>query len=154
MKNTYAKNQDTENQNSKNRTLLKIKNFLSSLKGFWKAISCLKQFLVVFCVLLLSNTFSIPNVLAINIPADTVNGGKIFEANCAGCHINGGNIIRRGKNLKLRALKRYKMDSVEAVSAIVAHGKNNMSAYKDRLTVTEIRDVAAYVLEQATTGWK
>ena len=46
------------------------------------------------------------------------------------------------------------MDSLGAISAIVANGKNNMSSYKDRLTVTEIRDVAAYVLEQAQTGWK
>jgi cytochrome c6 len=29
-----------------------------------------------------------------------------------------------------------------------------MSAYKDRLTEQEIQEVAAYVLEQAETGWK
>ena len=89
--------------------------------------------------------------------ADTVDGAygaKIFSANCAGCHINGGNIIRRGKNLKMKALKRYKMDSVEAISNIVTYGKNNMSAYKDRLTEPEIQAVSTYVLNQAENNWR
>lgn len=86
--------------------------------------------------------------------ADTDNGVKIFSSNCAGCHINGSNIIRRGKNLKLKALKKYDMDSIEAISAIVANGKNNMSAYKNRLTEQEIQNVATYVLEQAEKGWR
>ncbi|WP_366914224.1 cytochrome c6 PetJ [Mastigocoleus sp. MO_188.B34] len=125
-----------------------------SLKELWKSIRPLKLLYISFFLLLLSNTVFLHNASAMNIPADINHGEKIFKANCAGCHINGGNIIRRGKNLKLRALKRYKMDSVEAISAIVANGKNNMSAYKDRLSVTEIRDVAAYVLGKAETGWK
>ena len=86
--------------------------------------------------------------------ADTVDGAKIFSANCAGCHINGGNIIRRGKNLKMKALKKYKMDSVEAISNIVTYGKNNMSAYKDRLTEPEIQAVSTYVLNQAENNWR
>lgn len=46
------------------------------------------------------------------------------------------------------------MDSIEAISSIVANGKNNMSAYKDRLSEQEIQNVATYVLEQAETGWR
>ena len=86
--------------------------------------------------------------------ADTVDAAKIFEANCAGCHINGGNIIRRGKNLKIKALKKYKMDSVEAISQIVTYGKNNMSAYKERLSKSEIEAVSIYVLNQAENNWR
>lgn len=90
--------------------------------------------------------------------ADTVNtannSAKIFEANCAGCHINGGNIIRRGKNLKMKALKKYNMDSIEAISNIVTYGKNNMSAYKDRLSESEIQAVSTYVLNQAKNNWR
>ena len=89
--------------------------------------------------------------------ADTVDGAKgakIFSKNCAGCHINGGNIIRRGKNLKIRALKKYKMDSVAAISNIVTYGKNNMSAYQDRLSELEIQSVSTYVLNQAENNWK
>ncbi|MEM7556339.1 MAG: c-type cytochrome [Cyanobacteria bacterium P01_A01_bin.84] len=91
-----------------------------------------------------------PIALAVNID----NGAKIFNSQCAGCHLNGGNIIRRGKNLKLRALKRYKMDSVDGITNIVKSGKNNMSAYKDKLTSEEILDVATYVLQQAENNWK
>lgn len=78
----------------------------------------------------------------------------LFTNNCAGCHVKGGNIVRRGKNLKAKALQKYGMDSVEAISQLVASGKNAMPAYKDRLTEQEIFDVSAYVLEQANKGWK
>ena len=82
-----------------------------------------------------------------------VDGATIFQANCIGCHPNGSNIIRRGKNLKQRALKRNGMDSLVAVKTLVAQGKNNMSAYAERLSETEIEAVSTYVLEQAENGW-
>lgn len=85
---------------------------------------------------------------------DTVNGAKIFSVECAGCHLNGGNIIRRGKTLKQKALKRNGMDSMEAIAVLVTNGKNNMSAYKDRLSEQQIEDVSAYVLEQAAKKWR
>jgi cytochrome c6 len=94
---------------------------------------------------------------ALNSPAlaaDTANGGKIFSVQCAGCHVNGGNIVRRGKTLKLKALERNHIDSLDAIATLVANGKNNMSAYKDRLSPKEIEDVATYVLEQAEKGWR
>ena len=103
-------------------------------------------FLIVF---LFFNGF---NAIALADGADI--GQKIFNTQCAGCHINGGNIIRRGKNLKLRTLHRYGMDSVDAISEIVSNGKNNMSAYKDKLTHEEIEEVAVYVLKQAENNWK
>lgn len=81
-------------------------------------------------------------------------GEKIFQTHCAGCHPNGSNIIRRGKNLKLKALKRYGYDSPEAIIQIVTQGKNNMSAFGNRLTEDEIKAVAEYVLTQAKNNWK
>lgn len=86
--------------------------------------------------------------------ADTSDGAQIFSIHCAGCHINGSNIIRRGKNLKKKALERYGMDSLEAIESLVTNGKNNMSAFKDRLTEKQIEDVSAYVLDQADKGWR
>lgn len=86
--------------------------------------------------------------------AEGVEGAKIFSVHCAGCHINGSNIIRRGKNLKMKALKKNNMDSIEAIASIVTNGKNNMSAYKDRLTEQQIQDVAVYVLDQAEKDWR
>ncbi len=88
------------------------------------------------------------------LAADTANGDQVFSAQCAGCHIKGGNIIRWGKNLHMKALKKYGMDSVDAIASIVTNGKNNMSAYKDRLSEQEIQNVSAYVLEQAVSDWR
>ncbi|WP_019500107.1 cytochrome c6 PetJ [Pseudanabaena sp. PCC 6802] len=88
------------------------------------------------------------------IAADLARGAEIFNANCAGCHANGGNIVRRNKTLKLKALSKFGMDSVAAIAEIVAKGKNNMSAYKERLSDREIEDVATYVLTQAESGWR
>ncbi|MBE9004283.1 c-type cytochrome [Fortiea sp. LEGE XX443] len=105
--------------------------------------------LLCLIILLLTTTFTLP--VSAN---DLANGSQIFSVHCAGCHINGGNIIRRGKNLKKQALKKYGMDSIEAITSIVTNGKSNMSAYKDRLTEKEIQDVAAYVLEQAAKDWR
>jgi cytochrome c6 len=105
--------------------------------------------LVLVTILFFISTFTSPANAA-----DTANGEQLFNVHCAGCHINGGNIVRRGKNLQKKALKKYGMDSLEAVESIITNGKNNMSAYKDRLSVQEIQDVAAYVLEQAEKGWR
>ena len=96
----------------------------------------------------------------VNTPvvADTVTnldrGAKIFNANCAGCHVKGGNIVRRGKNLKLKALHRNKVDTHEAVVSLVTNGKGIMSAYKDKLTPEEISEVSTYVLNRAEQNWK
>jgi cytochrome c6 len=88
------------------------------------------------------------------LAADLSQGAKIFEVQCAGCHPNGNNIIRRSKTLKLKALQRNKIDSIEAIEQLVMYGKNNMSAYQERLTSAEITAVASYVLTQAENNWR
>jgi cytochrome c6 len=104
--------------------------------------------LIGFCLVILV-TLTEP-ALAANID----NGAKLFEVHCAGCHINGGNIVRRNKTLKLKALERNGYNTVDSITTIVANGKANMSAYKNRLSETEMVDVSTYVLEQANQGWK
>lgn len=100
-------------------------------------------------------TSIITPVFADTLPqADNGNGAKIFKVNCAGCHIKGGNIVRRGKNLKLRALRRHKVDTLEAIASLVTNGKGIMSAYGDKLTAEEIAQVSAYVLQRAEQNWK
>lgn len=81
-------------------------------------------------------------------------GAQVFQAQCAGCHVGGGNIVRRGKNLRLKALAKNHVDSPETVEALVIEGKGNMAAYGDRLSSEEISAVAAYVLTQAQNDWK
>ena len=77
----------------------------------------------------------------------------LFEQTCAGCHINGGNIIRRGKNLKKRAMRRNGYDTVDAIAQIITQGKGIMSGYSDRLNAEEIDAIAQYVHEQSASGW-
>lgn len=89
--------------------------------------------------------------------ADTLNSEaaqSLFTTHCAGCHVNGGNIVRRGKNLKLRALKRHGVDSIAAITTLITNGKGAMSAYGDRLTAEEIDVLAHYVWDKAQTNWK
>ena len=81
-------------------------------------------------------------------------GAAVFKANCAGCHVKGGNIVRRGKNLKTKALHRHHVDTHEAVVSLVTNGKGIMSAYGDKLTPEEIADVSSYVLQRAAENWK
>jgi cytochrome c6 len=86
-------------------------------------------------------------------PEQVTQAAALFELQCSGCHINGGNIIRRGKNLKLKALQANHVDSQAAISAMITNGKGIMSAYADRLSPAEIELLASYVLEQANAGW-
>lgn len=93
-------------------------------------------------------------IQAVEATHDASEGATLFEVHCVGCHINGGNIIRRGKNLRQRALQRHGYDTVDAIAQLVAQGKGNMSAYADRMTPDEIERVAEYVLEQAANNWQ
>ena len=85
---------------------------------------------------------------------DLIQGSQVFELQCAGCHVGGGNIIRRGKNLKLKALQKNKVDTAALIASLVTAGKGNMSAYGTKLTSAEIENVSAYVLDQAMKDWK
>ena len=109
------------------------------------------------CLLILTLAFVEIATNSQSALADTATNptaAEVFSANCAGCHINGGNIIRRGKNLKQKALKKYGMDSIANISNLVTNGKGIMPAYKTRLSEQQIIDVSAYVLSQAETDWK
>ncbi len=113
----------------------------------------LKKLLIIGLVYLFSLTLIPTPFIAAAEAANLQQGSKIFSIECAGCHANGGNIIRRGKNLKQRALKRNQLDSLATLTDFVSNGKGNMPAYKDRLTPEEIEQVSAYVLEQAAKNW-
>ncbi|MCU0570485.1 MAG: c-type cytochrome [Oculatellaceae cyanobacterium Prado106] len=114
------------------------------------------QISVVAIALTLCFTFLLitPTALASPTESTSLDGATLFENTCAGCHINGGNIIRRGKNLKLKTLQKNQMDSTEAIAQIITQGKGIMSAYGDRLTPEEIAVIATYVLEQAENDWR
>ncbi len=81
------------------------------------------------------------------------SGESLFSLNCAGCHAHGGNIIRRGKNLKQKTLVRRGYGEVGAIAHLITQGKGAMPAYADRLSGEEIGAIATYVLQQAESGW-
>jgi cytochrome c6 len=103
--------------------------------------------------ILVADPIAAPIALVKLAPEQVTQAAALFELQCSGCHINGGNIIRRGKNLKLKALQANHVDTQEAISAMITNGKGIMSAYADRLSPAEIELLASYVLEQANAGW-
>jgi cytochrome c6 len=113
------------------------------------AVRCLQ--LLILAILLMIGSFSGASVWASDQlpPAST-----LFEVHCAGCHPQGGNIIRRGKNLKQKALQANHLDSPAAIAQLIAQGKGNMTAFGDRLPQQDIDAIAAYVLSQAAAEWK
>ena len=80
-------------------------------------------------------------------------GEKLFSMHCSGCHINGGNIIRRGKGLKLEALKRNGLDNQQAIAKIASEGIGRMSGYKDVLGEDGDQIVADWIWKQAQKAW-
>ena len=105
-------------------------------------------FLIIFCF-----TFfylSLPKVLNA-FEADL--GESLFNHNCAGCHINGGNILRRSKNLKISSLNRNGIDNKEAIAKIARQGVGIMSGYEDELGENGDQIVANWVWEQAQKAW-
>ena len=81
------------------------------------------------------------------------SGAQLFEAHCVGCHLHGGNIIRRGKTLKLAALQRQGIANPEAIAQIAAAGIGQMGGYGEALGPGGAEAVAAWVWQQAEAGW-
>ena len=107
-----------------------------------------ETFLVSFCFIFICLSF--PGELG---AVDSVIGEDLFKKHCAGCHINGGNIIRRSKNLKLSSLKRNGIDNQEAIAKIVRQGIGIMSGYENQLGNNGDKIVAKWVFEQAQRAW-
>jgi cytochrome c6 len=85
--------------------------------------------------------------------AEGPDGAALFEAHCAGCHVHGGNIIRRGRTLKLNALERQGITSPAAIATIATQGIGQMGGYGQVLGPGGPDQVAAYVWQQALAGW-
>ena len=83
----------------------------------------------------------------------TESGESLFSMHCSGCHINGGNIVRRSKNLKLKALKLNGIDNPDAIAKIAREGIGSMSGYQEFLGEGGDQLVAIWVWEQAQKAW-
>ena len=91
------------------------------------------------------------------IDADVEHGAQLFSANCAACHMGGGNVIRANRSLTIRDLnahlEEYQQDPLEAIEHQIEAGKNAMPSYEGKLSEAEIIAVATYVEQQAELGW-
>ena len=89
--------------------------------------------------------------------ADTAHGAQVFSANCAACHMGGGNVVNAERTLKKDALEAYLANYSAGPEAAVAYqvtnGKNAMPAFGGKLSEADIADVAAYVIDQSNNGW-
>ena len=89
--------------------------------------------------------------------ADAAHGEQIFSANCAACHIGGGNVVNGQRTLQQDDLKAYLANYNEghqkAIAYQVTNGKNGMPAFGAKLGADDIADVAAYVESQSINGW-
>ena len=89
--------------------------------------------------------------------ADVAHGGQIFSANCAACHMGGGNVVNAERTLKQDALEaylaNYSAGHEAAIVYQVTNGKNAMPAFGGKLSGTDIEDVAAYIESQTIKGW-
>ena len=93
-------------------------------------------------------------ILPFSVLAGSSNAGaELFEAHCSGCHMNGGNIVRRGKTLKMKALVRNKIDSVDAIALIAREGRGQMSGYARVLGAEGDQAVAEWIWQQAQNAW-
>ena len=86
--------------------------------------------------------------------ADLEAGAQVFNGNCAACHAGGNNVIQNEKTLRKEALEQYLEGGLKESSIVyqVTNGKNAMPAFGGRLDEDEIKNVAAYVFDQATNS--
>ena len=80
-------------------------------------------------------------------------GSALFDLHCAACHPHGGNIIRRGRTLKLAALERRDIASPEAIAAIARNGIGQMGGYGTELGESGDQLVAEWIWLQAQKAW-
>ncbi len=80
-------------------------------------------------------------------------GAALFERNCASCHPNGNNIIRRGRTLKLKALSKRGLDNKEAIAQVAREGIGQMGGYTEALGEGGDQIVAEWIWQQAQNAW-
>ncbi|MGM3308291.1 c-type cytochrome [Anabaena sp. WFMT] len=92
------------------------------------------------------------------LATETINGRKIFNANCASCHIGGTNILVEHKTLEKEALAKYlenyDTEPIQAIIHQIQNGKGAMPTFRNKLSDQEIIEAAAYVFQKAEKGWK
>ncbi|MFM7169773.1 MAG: c-type cytochrome [Cyanobium sp.] len=81
------------------------------------------------------------------------SGAVLFAQHCAGCHVNGGNVIRRGKTLRLAALRRAGLEGPDNVARVASAGQGQMGGYGEVLGPGGAEAVGDWVWQQALADW-
>jgi cytochrome c6 len=81
------------------------------------------------------------------------DGARLFDLHCAGCHPQGGNVIRRGRTLGEAALRRQGIEGAAAIAGIARSGIGRMDGYAAVLGEGGAEQVGTWVWEQALAGW-
>lgn len=95
----------------------------------------------------------LPAHLAEAVSGVAGDGARLFENHCVGCHLNGGNVVRRGRTLKREALERNGITGPEDVARIASAGIGRMSGYGAVLGEGGAEAVGRWVWQQALAGW-
>mmetsp|Transcript_24266 Transcript_24266/g.62627 ORF Transcript_24266/g.62627 Transcript_24266/m.62627 type:complete len:187 (+) Transcript_24266:1122-1682(+) len=89
-----------------------------------------------------------------------------FTTKCAGCHLNGGNVLAAGASLFPEDMQRNGVADPESMFNLIYRGKGRMPGYGEgcapkgqctfgpRISDEDIRGLVAYVNERAAAGWK
>ncbi len=84
---------------------------------------------------------------------DKSESADLFIKNCAGCHIKGGNIVRRNKTLSQKDLLRNGIENPQEIAKIAREGIGSMSGYKEFIGEEEIEKLANWIWEQSQNAW-
>ena len=120
-------------------------------RTLWESL-CVTRSIFSFVLGILSFSIFLLPIQAIALETSSV-GEQLFVQHCSGCHVNGGNIIRRNKTLKLAALKRQGIDNPEAIAKIAREGIGTMSGYIEVLGEGGDLLVSNWVWTQAQNAW-
>ena len=121
----------------------KLNAIISYLKKLF-SLSSILLFLITTCLIPSNQSWALNN---------KTEGEKIFLEHCSGCHVNGGNIIRRNKTLKISDLKRNGLDNPEAIAKVAQNGIGSMSGYNEVLGEGGEEIVANWIWEQSQKAW-
>lgn len=84
---------------------------------------------------------------------DVINGSRLFEDNCAACHVGGQNLVNPERNLSKEAIQKHLggVDEDE-VKKFIKDGlvHRGVFAFGGKLRDVEFSDVSAFVVDQAS----
>ena len=123
--------------------------FAPVIKDYFDKLMQISRLIIFFVLLILSFSTLPTKAIALN----NTEGEQLFLEHCAGCHVNGGNIVRRNKSLRLKDLSRNSLDNPEAIAEIAREGIGIMSGYKEVLGENGDKLVAIWIWNQSQKAW-